>query len=268
MNIKIERLDANPDNARQAPKTAVKRLAKMLAVSGWISPLQVVATGKRYTLVAGHCRLAAAQLLNAQAAKRGEKPPWPALPCEVLERDALALDIVNGAENLGRSNLNIYERGKLFHGLKSRHGLTNAEIGERFALGAMTVGNELRVFEQIAPECVEGISKMVDRGLPRRQINGILRAMVDGKKSHQEQIAYLEKLGEDGGEKSERKKKPAKASADPRDDSPVDDPITTFLRALDKLPPSNARKAALLAARFMYGGKRSPIKQIAKLGEK
>jgi hypothetical protein len=101
--------------------------------------------------------------------------------------------------------------------------------------------------------------------MPRREINGILRAMVDGKKSHQEQIAYLEKLTSADAPPPEPKKRKPRKPKDSEDE--VDDPIRDFMRELEKLPDSPTKKAAKMTAAFMMGGKRSPLKVIAKLGE-
>lgn len=261
--VKIGSLDPNENNPRQT-LPSVRRLAKMIRQSEWVQPLQAVKEGRRFRLIAGHCRLEAAKLLNEDAKAAGERTPWPTLPVQIVDADELGLEVINGAENLGRADLNLYERGKLFHGIKKRHGLTYGQIGEKFAVGEMTVGNELRIFEQIAPECADGIAKLADRGMSRREINGILRAMVDGKKSHQEQIAYLEKLtAADAPPPEPKKRKPRKPKDEDEDE--VADPIRDFMRELEKLPDSPAKKAAKMTAAFMMGGKRSPLRAIGRL---
>lgn len=98
--LAVDRLQANPDNARRQTNLAsFEQLRESISVHGILTPLVVRKEGDAYTLIAGHRRLQAARELGLETV--------PVLVRNVSERRAAELAVVENTFRLDLTKLEL-----------------------------------------------------------------------------------------------------------------------------------------------------------------
>ncbi|WFE92279.1 ParB N-terminal domain-containing protein [Roseibium porphyridii] len=110
-SIKISLIDIPEGRLRDVNQDWAECLAGMFVETGQKTPIDVVASGKKFTLVAGAHRLTAAKLSK-----------WKEIDARILEPEgdqvADDLRLHEILENLGRKDFNALERCEAFHEMK------------------------------------------------------------------------------------------------------------------------------------------------------
>lgn len=141
--IKISLIDIPPNRLRDADPGQAQCLAAMFKEVGHLTPIDVVAAGKRYRLVAGLQRLAAAKIAK-----------WREIDARVLDpagrQPAQDLRLHEILENLARKDLNALERCTALYELKQVHEVLFPETrngGDRRSQAARhKQGNQMAIF--------------------------------------------------------------------------------------------------------------------------
>ncbi|MFK7882750.1 MAG: ParB/RepB/Spo0J family partition protein [Phycisphaerales bacterium] len=145
----IERVRANPYQPRRGfDDDALASLAESIKADGVMQPIVVRAIADGYELVAGERRLRASKLAGMKTI--------PAIVREVDDRTSAELALI---ENLQRADLNPVDRALAFRALIDRHGLTQADLGQRLGVDRSAVANHLRLLdlgEQVLAMLSEG----------------------------------------------------------------------------------------------------------------
>jgi ParB family chromosome partitioning protein len=138
----------NPHQPRRSfDEEALAALAASIGRDGLMQPVVVRRVsggggdgggggGGGYELVAGERRLRASRLAGLDRI--------PAIVREADDRSSAELALI---ENLQRADLNPVERARAFRALIDRHGLTQAEVGERMGMDRSSVANHLRLLD-------------------------------------------------------------------------------------------------------------------------
>lgn len=138
---------------------SIASLADAITAEGLLVPLLVKLDG---TIIAGHRRYAAIQLIRERATSLGERP----LPFEDVAVTVRELDddrrriVVQLMENGERRSVRIWEQISAIHDLR-RTGLTQAEVSDRVKLSKQTVSHYCFIMEHVSPD----VRKMLDDGL-------------------------------------------------------------------------------------------------------
>jgi len=116
--IPIDLID-EPQNAMRAEisEEYIRELADSISENGLLNPIAVIPNGKRYTVVAGHCRLLAHKSLARQVVE-----------CKVLDCDAMQVETLKCAENLQRADVNDGDIGFYLHGLVKDQGFSMDDL--------------------------------------------------------------------------------------------------------------------------------------------
>lgn len=101
--IKIELIDIPDDRLRDVDLDWAQTLAGMIAADGQKTPIDIVANGDRYRLVAGEHRIAAMTILKRKEISYRLLEPKTDQPAEEMRLHEIL-------ENLGRKNFNALER--------------------------------------------------------------------------------------------------------------------------------------------------------------
>lgn len=159
--IALDRLFPNPDNPRESAGDIIE-MADSIRSVGILEPL-IVATAAAfqdhdgrlpnlelgdYVLIAGHRRLAAADLAAIKTA-----------PCIV--RDDLVgvdADVAMLVENVHREGLSAIEEARSFQRLREQHGLTQAEIAKMVGKNQSHVSKRLSLLD-LSPEIQAEVAK-------------------------------------------------------------------------------------------------------------
>jgi len=135
--IPVDRIAPNPRQPRRRfDEAALAELAASLAEHGMLQPVVVGEDGQGgYVLIAGERRWRAARLAGL--------PTVPAVIRERVEQEEeLELALV---ENLQRQDLTPLEEAQAFEEMRTRFGLSQAEIAARVGRERSTVANALRL---------------------------------------------------------------------------------------------------------------------------
>lgn len=133
----VSSIVANPHQPRRAfDEAALETLAASIRAEGLMQPVVVRRAGEGFELVAGERRLRAARLAGLTEI--------PAIVRDVGDRASAELALI---ENLQRADLNPVERAMAFRALIDRHGLTQAQLGERLGVERTNVTNHLRLLD-------------------------------------------------------------------------------------------------------------------------
>jgi len=136
--ISVNRISPNPRQPRQEfDPEQLAELAQSIREHGVLQPLIVtyeIGVEDRYTLIAGHRRLIAAQQAGLRTV--------PALVREVTEQQRLELALV---ENVQRTDLNSLEQADAYHQLGEEFGLSHEEIASRVGKSRSAVTNKIRL---------------------------------------------------------------------------------------------------------------------------
>ena len=150
VEVALDRVTANPNQPRRRfDDEGLKELAASIGEHGVLQPLLVSEDGQGgYRLIAGERRWRAARMAGLDTI--------PAVIREqIAEQDELELALV---ENLQRRDLTPMEEARAFDDLRSRLGLSQAEIARRVGFDRSTVANSLRLLKlhEEIQEMVEG----------------------------------------------------------------------------------------------------------------
>lgn len=133
----VESVRPNPHQPRRVfDERALETLASSIKSDGVMQPIVVRRVGDGYELVAGERRLRASRLAGLREI--------PAIVRDVDDRASAELALI---ENLQRADLNPVERAQAFRALIDRHGLTQAQLGERLGMDRTSVTNHLRLLD-------------------------------------------------------------------------------------------------------------------------
>lgn len=135
----------------------ITELAERIRTSGWVSELLITEDGE---IIAGERRWRACCYLNDVARRKGEKPPWTKLPCQVKDLDEKEVFDLNVAENAARQELRFIEWCRIFQNYRNEYGYSDPEIASRTGYDAQTVGKYISVIEKLHPDIV----KRLDNG--------------------------------------------------------------------------------------------------------
>ncbi len=151
VQVPVDRIEPNPSQPRRrfSPED-LEELSASIGQHGMLQPLLVSEREPgRYVLIAGERRW--------RAAKAAGLREVPAVIREWLEEEhLLELALV---ENLQRSDLTPLEEARAYEQLRSRLGLSQAEIAGRVGINRSTVANTLRLLKLPLP-----IQQMVEGG--------------------------------------------------------------------------------------------------------
>jgi ParB family chromosome partitioning protein len=139
VEVPVDRVEPNPQQPRRRfPEDELRELAASIAQHGVLQPILVSEREPgRYVLVAGERRWRAARLAGLSTV--------PAVIRERLDADHhLELALV---ENLQRRDLTPLEEARAFDQLRTRLGLSQAEIAGRVGIDRSTVANALRLLK-------------------------------------------------------------------------------------------------------------------------
>jgi ParB family chromosome partitioning protein len=133
----VSSIVANPHQPRRVfDEAALETLAASIRAEGLMQPVVVRRVGDGFELVAGERRLRAARLAGLSEI--------PAIVRDLDDRASAELALI---ENLQRADLNPVERAMAFRALIDRHGLTQAQLGERLGVDRTNVTNHLRLLD-------------------------------------------------------------------------------------------------------------------------
>lgn len=133
----VDKVRANPFQPRRSfDESALATLAESIKADGVMQPIVVRALDDGYELVAGERRLRASKLAGLASI--------PAIVREVDDKTSAELALI---ENLQRADLNPVDRATAFRALIDRHGLTQAELGDRLGMDRSAIANHLRLLE-------------------------------------------------------------------------------------------------------------------------
>ena len=139
--IDIDQIVPNPQQPRlRLDEKSVEELAASIRQNGVLQPILVRPSGKRYQLVAGERRLAAAQ--------RAGLMRIPAIVRHVPDEKLLELALV---ENIQREQLNPIEEAQAFHKLLDTLHATQEDLAARLGKERSTVANSLRLLKLPPP---------------------------------------------------------------------------------------------------------------------
>jgi ParB family chromosome partitioning protein len=135
--IDIDQIVPNPQQPRlRLDEKSVEELAASIRQNGVLQPVLVRPSGKRYQLVAGERRLAAAQ--------RAGLMRIPAIVRHVPDEKLLELALV---ENIQREQLNPIEEAQAFQKLLDTLRVTQEDLAARLGKERSTVTNSLRLLK-------------------------------------------------------------------------------------------------------------------------
>jgi ParB/RepB/Spo0J family partition protein len=141
--VSVAALDPNPDQPRKGPLRGVEDLASSIREYGLLHPVVVApAVGGRFTLLAGHRRVAAYKWLFEHDARPGR---WAMIPA--IERDTPSAErlVVALIENLSREDLTEAEITAGLTVLRDLRGWTQAEISRRLGISENWLTQYFRV---------------------------------------------------------------------------------------------------------------------------
>ncbi len=142
--IALDAIDVDPALNPRRNLTQIAELAASIRTHGLLQPLVVrtdPAAKGRYTLIAGHRRLAALKLLAA------EDHAWSRVPATVrtdCDEDAYVLTLV---ENLQRDDLSPREESEALARLIRQRGWTTRQVAASIKRSQAYVSKQLRVYE-------------------------------------------------------------------------------------------------------------------------
>ncbi|WP_298815421.1 ParB N-terminal domain-containing protein [uncultured Roseibium sp.] len=136
-SIKISLIDSPEGRLRDVDQDWAECLAGMFVETGQKTPIDVVASGKKFTLVAGAHRLTAAKLSK-----------WKEIDARILEPEgdqaADDLRLHEILENLGRKDFNALERCEALHEMKRIYEAKHPETKHGGKRGNQHTGGEKR----------------------------------------------------------------------------------------------------------------------------
>jgi ParB family transcriptional regulator, chromosome partitioning protein len=209
LEIPLDRIVANPAQPRtRFDEGALAELASSIREHGVLQPLLVHEHEGVFVLVAGERRWRAARIAGLTAV--------PAVVRElVADDDDLQLALV---ENLQRRDLTPLEEARAFELLRTKSGLSQAQIADRVGIDRSTVANALRLLK-LSPE----IQAMVEEG---RLSAGHARALLSFTKAEERQ-RWAERAAATGlsvreleSAAAERRGTPGKGRRRPRERDP------------------------------------------------
>jgi ParB family chromosome partitioning protein len=179
--IPVDNIRANPNQPRKHfDEQSLAELAASLREHGLLQPVLVMeGGGGQYVLIAGERRWRAARL--------AELATVPAVIREHLD-EAVHLELAL-VENLQRRDLTPIEEARAFDQLRTRCGLSQAQIAEQVGLDRSTVANALRLL-RLPP----AVQEMVEEG---RLSSGQARTLL-AFASEDDRMAWAERAA-DGG---------------------------------------------------------------------
>jgi len=179
--LPVDKIRPNPHQPRQRfDDAALRDLAASITEHGLLQPLLVTEHAEgHYTIIAGERRWRAARLAGLTVV--------PVVIRERLDETAhLELALV---ENIQRSDLTPLEEARAFDHLRTRCGLSQAEIARRVGMDRSTVANSLRLLR-----LDDAIQESVEAGLLSA---GHARALLSIS-SDEERLAWAERAAAGG----------------------------------------------------------------------
>ena len=184
-DLPAHRIDANPENARrQTNLMSFDSLRDSIAEHGIIVPLIVRPDGERFTLIAGHRRLAAARELGMAHV--------PAIVRRVSENRAAELAVV---ENQFRLDLTKLEQLRAFESVAQRHP-TEARTELAFEMGMREADLADAAYLSVLPEDVQ---QAVEAGLITED-HAVRLADIDDEEARLELVELIRESGLDPDE--------------------------------------------------------------------
>lgn len=216
LEIKITDIIPNPNQARKKfDAAALDALAASIKAHGIVQPLvvQLIPDKKdKYEIVAGERRWRAAQQCGLKVV--------PVIVKDYAEHEAAEISLI---ENLQRENLNAIEEAAAYQMLIKNFGFTQDKVAEKVGKSRSHIANMMRLLQlpssiqqlviagtltmgQVRPllqikdagEQLEVAKKIAAQGLSARQVEELVRFLVEGKPSKKKKTvrvdAYLESL--------------------------------------------------------------------------
>ncbi len=144
MKIKISQIDAGRFAIREElDKEYFKEIKDSLRADGQWNPILVrpKEDGKKYEVVAGHCRLEAAKKLG-----------WKEIKAEVRDLSDEEADFLSLKTNLMRSNLSEMEEGRVIKRIVEEYNLTQEEMGKKLNKSQRWVSSRLSLVLKVVEE--------------------------------------------------------------------------------------------------------------------
>ncbi|NMD38936.1 MAG: ParB/RepB/Spo0J family partition protein [Christensenellaceae bacterium] len=133
--IAIEDIDPNKNQPRQTfSEESLNQLADSIKNSGIISPIIVMESGNRYTIVAGERRYRAARIANLDT-----------IPCIIRNMSDSEMLEVALIENIQREDLNPLEQAEAIEKIMKRFEYTQEDIAKKLGKNRSTIANLLRL---------------------------------------------------------------------------------------------------------------------------
>lgn len=151
MKIKISQIDAGRFAIREeVDKEYLKEIADSLRADGQWNPIVVrpKEDGKRYEVVAGHCRLEAAKKLG-----------WKEIRADVKDLSEEEADFLSLKTNLVRSNLSEMEEGKVIQKMIENHNLKQTDIAKKLGKSENWVGRRLSLVLKVVKKVQDALSR-------------------------------------------------------------------------------------------------------------
>ncbi|HEU5315344.1 MAG TPA: ParB/RepB/Spo0J family partition protein [Chloroflexota bacterium] len=151
--IPLDLIDDNPDQPRTS-LAGIDELAAQIAEYGLLQPIVVSGpVDGRYTLVAGHRRLAALRLLRSQATPNGAT--WDDMPAVIRSVQTADRLILAVAENVSRHALTDAEIVTAVRLLRDLHQWSQSEIARRLGVSRQWISQYFQGIED--PELAQRI---------------------------------------------------------------------------------------------------------------
>jgi ParB/RepB/Spo0J family partition protein len=144
VRLPVSRIDPDPRNPRVPTPQEVTALAEALTSHGLLQPIVVRPVGQRYTVVAGHRRLAGWCRCASDAPT---DPRWRVIDAVVRDvgaEEALTLMLV---ENLQRKSLSPLQEAVTLQRLRTERSWSNRQVAQAIQKSEMYVSRRLRVLE-------------------------------------------------------------------------------------------------------------------------
>ncbi len=148
---------------------SIVELAKLIETSQWLSPLLVENRAGEYWLIQGTRRFAAITYIRDCDRKAGRQPRWQNVPVTVYSQSSkLKTFRLAAVENMGRRELNPYEKAILFKEMGARFDFGDAQIADELGVSRSQVSNHLRILKRINPQIEKAMANGVV--IPYRQL--------------------------------------------------------------------------------------------------
>jgi ParB family chromosome partitioning protein len=177
--IRIEQIDPNPDQPRQAMGDLSELIASVKE-KGIIEPLVVRQRGTRYQIIAAERRYHAAGQAGLQELS--------AVIRDVDDTEMLEIALV---ENIQRKDLTPFEEAEALHGLATKCSYTHEDMARRLGKSRTSITESLSLNNM--PEEVKNLCRLAD--ISSKSL--LLQIVRQG--DPEKMIALIERMGRDGG---------------------------------------------------------------------